>query len=219
MVQPRVDRSTQGTMTRLLLVRHGESGWNRTRRLTGCLDSGLNRRGRLQTEALRVRLKGIGFTALCASPLGRAAETAQIIADGLDLCVEIYDDLREIDYGDWQGQPLVKIAKCYRDWLKSPLRRTPPGGETLRGFVKRVGRVLDTIAPKGGTIGIVTHGGVVRASICHYFGFPLAKIWSMEVTNASITEIGLRNNSPLLCRFNDAAHISSSYSSLASISM
>lgn len=218
MVQPRMDRSAEGTMTRLLLIRHGESSWNRSRRLQGCLDSRLSRKGRLQAQAVAARLKDIGFTALCASPLGRTVETAQIIGEGLDLRVEIYDDLREIDYGEWQGQPVVKIEKYYRAWLKNPVRSTPPGGESLCGFVNRVGRVLDTIARKGGTIGIITHGGVVRASICYHFGFPLAKIWSMEVSNASITEIGLRDNSAVLCRSNDAAHISVSHSPLASIS-
>jgi broad specificity phosphatase PhoE len=218
MVQSRVDRSAEETMTRLLFIRHGESSWNRSRRLQGCLDSNLSQKGRSQAAAVAARLKDINFTALCASPLGRAAETARAIAVGRDLRIDTYDALREIDYGEWQGQSVMKIVNSYGRWLQNPLRGTPPGGESLHAFVKRVGRALNVIASKGGTIGIVTHGGVIRASICHYFQLPLANIWSLEVSNVSITEIRLRGNSPVLCRLNDASHVSVSYEFLRSIS-
>ena len=206
-------------MTRLLLVRHGESGWNRTRRLQGCLDSKLNRQGRLQAIALRARLKHIRFTELWASPLGRTVETAQILNEGLAVPIRIHDGLREIDYGAWQGQAISTIEPPYRAWLRNPLAETPPGGESLRRFVRRVGAALDEIVARGGTLGIVTHGGVIRAALCHYFGFPLNKIWWLTVDNVSITEIRVDPDSARLYRFNDSAHIVTRHADLATIAM
>ena len=206
-------------MTRLLLIRHGESGWNRTRRLQGCLDSKLNRRGRLQATALRARVKDIRFTELWASPLGRTVETAQILAEGFTVPIRTHPGLREIDYGEWQGQPVSAIEGPYRAWLRNPVAGSPPGGESLRRFVNRVGATLDEIADTGGTLGIVTHGGVIRAALCHYLGFLLQKFWWLTVDNVSITEIGIEADSVRLYRFNDFAHILTDHGDCATISM
>ena len=66
---------------------------------------------------------------------------------------------------------------------------------------------MDQIAESGGTLGIVTHGGVIRAALCYYLGFPLQKFWWLTVDNVSITEIGIEGEGARLYRFNDFAHV------------
>jgi broad specificity phosphatase PhoE len=171
------------------------------------MDSNLSRRGRLQAMALRGRLKDVRFKELWASPLGRTLETAQIIGEGFTGKIRTHTGLQEIDYGAWQGQLVSAIERPYRAWLRNPLGGTPPNGESLRRFVKRVGATLDQVVASGGVLGIVTHGGVIRAALCYYFRFPLQKFWWLTVDNVSITEIGIEKGEARLYRFNDFAHV------------
>ena len=137
-------------MTKLCLVRHGQTDWNLEGRYQGQSDVPLNENGRFQARTLAQKLQHHPFAAIYTSDLERARETAEIIAASLHLPVTIDARLREINQGEWEGQ-LVDIIKArYADlWEQrkvDPASVRPPGGETVGEVAARVQAALDDIA-------------------------------------------------------------------------
>lgn len=139
-------------MSELLLVRHGETDWNRLQRWQGQADPPLNERGREQADELARALAGQSIEAIYASDLRRARETADIVAARLGLPVASEPGLREIDVGSWSGLTREEIAG--RDW----------DGETKDAHRARVLAAVRRIVRDhpGGRVLVVTHGGSVR---------------------------------------------------------
>jgi broad specificity phosphatase PhoE len=140
-------------VTKLLLVRHGETDWNAEGRLQGQTDRPLNDFGRRQARRLAEQLEGEELQAIYSSDLARARETAEIVSERLGLPVELDADLREKDWGTWEGLTAVE-----RD-------RVEFVGESTRAHQERMLRALAGISaqhPDGGTVLVVTHGGSMR---------------------------------------------------------
>ena len=139
-------------MTTLLLVRHGETDWNAEGRLQGHTDTLLNDFGRRQAKALAEDLAGRRIDALYAGDPARARETAEIVGARIHLPVELLVDLREKDWGTWEG--LTSIER----------ERVAFVGETTEAHRARVHRVLRSISERhpGGRVLVVTHGGSIR---------------------------------------------------------
>jgi broad specificity phosphatase PhoE len=139
-------------MARLLLARHGETEWNRTRRFQGHADPPLNETGREQASALAAELAGEGIEFVYASDLARARETAEIVAAQLGLTVVAERELREIDVGSWSGLTREEIDG--REW----------DGETREAHSERVLGAIRRIASRheDDRVLIVTHGGCIR---------------------------------------------------------
>ena len=154
--------------TTVLLVRHGETDWNRARRIQGHSDPELNAHGREQARALADRLAGTRIDAIYASDLRRARETAEIIAARLELPVVVDAYLRELDFGSWEGYTVEELREREPDgitrWLATG-EAAWHGGETHGDLLRRVragvARLADMHA--GGQILLVAHGGPVRA--------------------------------------------------------
>ncbi len=145
-------------MTTLLLVRHGETDWNRERRWQGWADPPLNETGREQARALAEELRGAPFDAVYASDLRRAAETAEVLAGPHDVPVVLDAGLREIDVGSWSGLTHAEIAERFPDGER-------PDGESREQHVERVLAAVERIARAhpGERVLVVTHGGTLRA--------------------------------------------------------
>ena len=140
-------------MTTLLLVRHAETDWNAEGRLQGQIDRPLTEFGRRQARQLAEQLGGEKLEAIYSSDLARARETADIVGERLGLPVELDSDLREKDWGTWEGLTAVE-----RD-------RVEFVGETTQAHEERMLRALARISsqhPDGGTVLVVTHGGSMR---------------------------------------------------------
>ena len=140
-------------MTTLLLVRHGETDWNADGRLQGHTDRPLSDFGRRQADELAGELAGEGLEAIYSSDLVRARETAEIVGERLGLGVALDPDLREKDWGNWEGLTAVE-----RD-------RVEFVGEPTEAHLERALRALRRIAerhPGDGTVLVVTHGGSMR---------------------------------------------------------
>ncbi len=139
-------------MTTLLLVRHGETDWNAEGRLQGHTDTPLNDYGRRQARSLADELAGDAIEAVYSSDLARARETAEIVGARLGLPVDIDPDLREKDWGSWEG-----LTGSERDAVELVCESTEEHRE-------RVLRALRRIAERhpGGRVVVVTHGGCVR---------------------------------------------------------
>jgi probable phosphoglycerate mutase len=146
----------------LVVVRHGQTDWNAEERYQGQLDIPLNAAGRRQAEALKAQLSGIRFDAAYSSPLRRAFETAQIIANDVPLIPDAR--LTEIHHGHWQGKTKAEIEKQWPDewnrWNQEPTRFTPPGGERAERVRSRVEDFLSAI--KGTAVLCVSHGVVIQ---------------------------------------------------------
>ena len=149
-------------MTRLLVVRHGQSEWNATGRWQGRADPPLTDEGRRQSIAATGALGS--FDAVVASPLLRAVETATIIAERLGIGpVPTDPDLMERDAGEWQGLTRVQIQEQWPGYLEDG--RRPPGYEPDGAMLARVRSGLDRIAGRvgDGDVLVISHGGVVYA--------------------------------------------------------
>ena len=149
-------------MTDLVLVRHGETEWNRIGRVQGRSDIPLNDTGREQARETGRRLSDGAFDAVVASPLSRAAETARIIAAELDTDdVELIDDLVERDYGGAEGMTGAEIDAAYDGKLVAR--------ETRRATVQRVEPALLALAERypGQRVLVVSHGGVIGSLVRH----------------------------------------------------
>ncbi len=152
-------------MTRLLLVRHGESTWNAVRRWQGQADPPLSERGEVQARraAVTARLHG-PFDAVATSHLQRARRTGSIIAD--ELGIELLDpehDLSERSAGDWEGLTRSEIERRYPGFLETG--RRPHGYESDASIVERSRRALHRSSERhpGATLLVVSHGGIISA--------------------------------------------------------
>lgn len=140
-------------MTRLLLVRHGETDWNADGRLQGQTDRPLSDFGRQQARRLADELAAEDFEAIYSSDLARARETAEIVGARVGLPVMLDPDLREKDWGTWEGLTAVE-----RD-------RVEFAGESTEAHQERIRRALQRISerhPGDGSVLVVTHGGSMR---------------------------------------------------------
>ncbi|PZE90956.1 histidine phosphatase family protein [Curtobacterium sp. MCBD17_008] len=147
--------------TLLCLVRHGETDWNRQRRIQGSTDVPLNDTGRRQAAETAALLARRSFDAVVSSPLSRALETGTIIADHLGLAAPAaYDGLRERSYGEAEGLTHVEIAEL---WPHDAV----PGRESRAALLDRVTETLAEIAVRydGGAVVVATHGAVIRTVV------------------------------------------------------
>jgi probable phosphoglycerate mutase len=205
-------------VTRLVLVRHGESKTTVARVIGGhrtC--SGLSDLGRQQAERLRDRLlagKEIAADVLISSHYSRARETAEIIAPALGGLEVIEDDgFGEHDPGpECDGMSFDAYIDKYGGgwWEGDPFGISFPGGETIASFQFRVGqairRTIDTYAGK--TVVVACHGGVVDAALRLALKSPPTGTYEIQTLNTSITELQLvRDNFWRLIRYNDVGHL------------
>lgn len=179
--------------TTLLAIRHGETVWNAEERFQGQEDSPLTETGRRQVAALGRRLKGMAFDALISSDLGRARETAAIIAGYTGHAVATERRLRERHYGVLEGLSIPEIRVAHAAVLKRFNADDPdyviPGGESHRMHYERnVAWVEDMLADRpGATIAIVVHGGVLDSLFRYVAQLPLAQPRCYVTTNASLS--------------------------------
>jgi len=144
-------------MTTLLLVRHGETDWNRAGIWQGWADPPLNESGRAQARALAEELRATPFDAVYTSDLRRAKETAEILAAAHGVPVHVDADLREIDVGSWSGLTREDIRRRFPDGER-------PDGETHEQHAARVLAAVERIARdnRGRRVLVVSHGGTFR---------------------------------------------------------
>ena len=166
-------------MTELLLVRHGETDWNRERRFQGHADPPLNETGREQARALAEQLAGDAIAAVYTSDLRRARETAEIVAAKLDAEIVALRELREIDVGSWQGLSWPEIEEQDPDGVERWRRDGHGwhGGETYEELGARIVAALSGIVARhpGERVVVVGHGGTVRATRAFVDGVSVAE--------------------------------------------
>jgi alpha-ribazole phosphatase len=162
-------------MVRVILVRHGETEWNKDKRYQGHHDVALSEVGRKQAGKVARRLRSEKVDAVYASDLSRAYETAATIAREHNLAVEKVPGLREVHFGEWEGLSRAEIIEkhgaVYDRWQENPLATKLPGGESAREVQVRALAALEKIVSDhraGETVVIVAHGGAICSILCHY---------------------------------------------------
>ena len=198
---------------RLVVVRHGETAWNVEQRLQGATDVPLSDRGRAQAARLAERLKDETFTAIYASDLQRASDTAALVAETHDLPVQRDPRLREQAKGRWEGLTFVQIEARYPETLQcwqADRSHAPGGGEDITAVAARIGAALDSMRAAhtaDHTVLVVSHGMVLRTLLCIALGLDPMVGWHMQLGNTSISELRLSAEDCVLVRLNDTCHL------------
>ena len=165
-------------MTRFWLIRHGEPAEEARHRCYGSLDVGLSETGRAQIAQVAVYLKGEPVAAIYTSPRSRTLESARILGAVASCSIEVVEDLREIDFGDFEGLAYDEIAArypdLYRRWMETPTEIQFPNGESFPAMRVRVLRAFDAIQREreGQTVAIVSNGVVNRALLAWALQMP-----------------------------------------------
>ncbi|TSA48718.1 MAG: histidine phosphatase family protein [Deltaproteobacteria bacterium] len=197
---------------RLILIRHGDLGDRRRGRYIGRTDAPLSAEGRRQAAALAGPLARLPDGAsLLVSPLRRTRETAAIaLGRGTNFAID--SDLREIDFGRWEGMGFAEILAAdpvaVDRWAALAEDFAFPDGESIGNFRKRIAAAAGRIAADpAGTAVVVTHGGVIRFLICHFLGLPNRAHLLFDVQPASISEIRIDGGKGVLTLLNERRHL------------
>ena len=199
--------------TEMVLVRHGRTVSNDEGRWQGHTDGQLNPVGRQQASALAEHLPPM--SALYSSPLSRAADTAQAIADRQHLDVRYADDLKEIGFGAWEGMTRDEIATAYpKEYVAFNTGGADAvrggNGETFAGVRRRMGAALTEIVANhpGQDICVVSHGGVTRAFVTDVLGIPYENRQRLGLlSNTGYARMAFTGRGPTLVSWNLAPHL------------
>jgi phosphoserine phosphatase len=203
----------------ILLVRHGETAWNREGRYQGRTDVPLSPDGEAQVRRLGARLAHVPIARAIASPLSRAKTTAEAILAGRDPItpLELDDGLLEISHGEWEGKLSADVEAAHAEmigtWRQRPDRDVPagPGAETLGQVELRAWPVLERVTRNLGdndTLLLAAHDAVNRVLLCRILGLPLTRIWAFRQSPATLNVLSGPSLAELaVMRLNDAEHV------------
>jgi len=183
----------------VVLVRHGETEWTRTRQHTGKTDLPLDDDGRSQAELVGRALAGREFGLVLTSPLARARETCELAGYG-DLA-QARPDLAEWDYGDYEGLTTAEIRAERPDW--SLWRDGVPGGESPEDVGRRADRVVAEVRAAGVDTLIFGHGHQLRVLAARWLGLAPADGRLLVLSTASISILGYERETAALLRWNE----------------
>ena len=201
-------------MTQLILVRHGQTAWNKQPHFRGRADIELDETGLAQAEATAARVAQWPVSAVYSSPLKRAMATAQAIAEKLDIAVQPHDGLLDIYFGSWQGltaqQAREDNGELLESWLKKPQKVTFPQGESLTHVRDRISGALDELTAKhrDETIVLVSHVVVLKVLLCYVLGLDNSHFWKIEQGTCAINIVKADGGDYTVSLINDTCHLS-----------
>lgn len=201
-------------MCEVVLIRHGETDWNRERRFRGRADVPLNQNGLWDVDATAQRIaRQWKIAALYSSPVFRAKETAEVIGAATDAIVQIVPDLADIDYGEWQGLTRAEATARHPQVMKEfddlPSRVHIPGGETFAAVQDRSIRALRLLATRhaNDTIAVVAHTEVNRLIILAALGGKIDAIWGLGQETCAINLLRVQRDKIEVLTVNDRCHL------------
>ncbi len=193
----------------LTLVRHGRTTANAAGLLQGRVDNPLDELGEAQAVAVGLAIGDESIDRIVCSPLLRARQTAQTIADRAGVNIEFDDRFVELDYGEYDSIPLSDLpADVWAQWLEDP-QFTPPGGESLLDLRHRVWSALEelTQAASDSHVVVVCHTTPIKAAVQWALGVDDDLSWRMRLDTAAVCRVGFRGSRPVLMSFNDVSHL------------
>ena len=202
-------------MTRVYLIRHGTTEWNREEIFRGRVDCGLNETGRAEARAVAAYFDGVNLEGIYTSPLARAAETAAAIAAGRGMEVVSDPAFIDLDFGEWQGHPLKEVRErypeLYRAWRERPREVTFPGGENLDQVRERAWEGLLKVVRENPerTVVIVSHRVITKILICAALGLDNSHFWQIKQDTTAINCLEYARGIFIVSLLNDTCHLKS----------
>jgi len=195
----------------LILIRHGETLWNKEGRIQGTSDIELSTAGMEQARLLALSLKDHPIGTIHASPLKRALKTAEIINEFHHKEIQTHQGLMEMDQGDFEGFSFKELMACEKDflnkWIADPASVQMPNGESLDQLQQRAWRAMETIISKGENALVVAHNFTIAAILCRLRNISLSEFRSTCVGTASKTIVQLHNGEAAIEALNDRSHL------------
>jgi broad specificity phosphatase PhoE len=200
-------------MTKIILIRHGETDWNRDQVFRGRIDVALNEVGLTQARALQGSLHDSEIDGMYSSPLSRAFETASILGEKRNVDVNTEEGLIDVDFGKWQGLSHQKVKEEYNDlyetWRTQPHAVTFPEGETLKEVRRRSMEALEKVIKDnpGKTLALVSHRVVLKVVLCAIMGLELSHFWYLRQDTCALNRFEYRDGNYFLTLLNDTCHL------------
>jgi phosphoserine phosphatase len=200
-------------MTRIYLVRHGTTDWNKEEIFRGRAECRLNETGRAEARALAAYFAEVPVEGVYSSPLSRALETARPTAESKGLRVFPDPAFTDLDFGAWQGLPLKeaqeKYPDLYRLWRERPGEVSFPGGESLGQVRSRAweGLVRLTEGSAQRTILVVTHRVVTKVLICAALALDDSRFWQVKQDSTAINCLEYSRGIFQIALINDTCHL------------
>jgi broad specificity phosphatase PhoE len=188
----------QADSPEVVLVRHGETEWSREGKHTGRTDIPLTEQGRRQAQAVGAALHERRFALVLTSPLARALETCRLA--GFGDVAEQRDELREWDYGAYEGRMTIEIRRERPGWTL--WRDSVPEGETIDEVAARVDRVIDELRAVQGDALLFAHGHVLRVLAARWLGLEPQNGALFALDPASISALGHERETPVIRLWN-----------------
>ncbi|MGM0365412.1 MAG: histidine phosphatase family protein [Actinomycetota bacterium] len=203
---------------KLFLIRHGQTIWNLEGKYQGDRDIELTELGIKQAELTARYLKDVEFSNIYSSPLKRTVLTAEKINQNRDREIIIRKNLKEIDFGKWEGLRFSQINERYNEdyqkWLDDPFKNPPTGGENFTHFIKRTSREINAIISEnkdGAEVAVSTHGGVIVALLVYWLRVPASRWRSLIQRQAAINVVVVHQGFPYISQINFTGHLNSGY--------
>ena len=201
-------------MAKIILVRHGQTEWNRIERYRGRADVPLNAAGLAQAEATGEHVAARwAVAAVYSSPLSRAVQTGEAVAKHFDLAVQPHPDLVDIDYGAWQGFTPEEVRQRWPElsdtWYHRPHMVRFPEGETLDELRSRAMRTVSSLTDLhySDTIVLVGHTVINRVILLGILGLGNERFWHLRQDNCAINVIEKDQEGFTLVVMNDTCHL------------
>lgn len=200
-------------MSKLYLVRHGETDWNRENRCQGCIDIELNNYGIEQAKASAEYLSNEKIDIVFSSNLKRAYKSAEYIAEKLNLSVIENSALNEINFGEWEGLTFEEMRHRtdydYNMWKTQPNKAVIPGEGTLEAISERamsfVNKIIDENSGKN--ILVVSHGAILKVIILSLLNISFEAYNKFYITNSSVSVLTLDKERNYINVLNDTCHL------------
>lgn len=187
-------------MTRLYLVRHGETELNKKGCYYGWIDCGLSEHGLEQALLLRHALRRINLDAAITSDMKRAVDTAEILCEGRNIDLLKDERLRELNFGSWEGKHYTEVSEQHQEnwhaWMTDWQNTAPAEGESFADMSIRVKACIDEIIQKyhDKDILLVAHQGVLRIITTYLLDIAAEKIWSFAFEQGSYSVLELQDD-------------------------
>jgi len=200
-------------MTKVFLVRHGRTIWNKEQVFRGTRDVPLDGVGQQEAQLVGERLKDEEITAVYSSPLSRARETAETIARFHNVAVQTLPGLNDLHFGEWEGMHHQEVKGKYPDlyqrWQKDPHKVIFPGGEGLDDVHARVMEAIEYIVSQHsqGVVVLVTHRVVLKVCICALLGLENSHFWQIGQDTTAINCFLYRDGMWIVSLLNDVCHL------------
>ena len=199
--------------TTILLIRHGETEWNRDKRFRGTHDVPLNDNGRRQADLLGEALRGRQIDAAYTSPLSRAVETAERALAGHQVEPMVDERLLDFCYGDWTGLPDAEVARRWprehEAWTHRPHTVRPPAGNTLEEVYKAAFGAMEQLAEKRDdrTVALFAHRVVNELLVLGVLGLAVDRFGFIRQDNCCLNEFRRVEGGYVVIALNDTSHL------------